>query len=237
MRVLCVEETKKIVKGCIYDVYFLNCDFDTPTVSIYGMGNFDVKYFKLEDGSPVPTDKNWSSDKYLEDNETMISVGGSNVNVGDVLVYRYDNSKILVKNKKYKVSEVKRVPTSGIVQTKIKIEGHKTWLYCACFRKCTKQEERDLSVDIITDSNTETLMIEKDKRKLDQYTDDKKNFILLKLLTSSILDRARNNMDIVSWAVRKGKQYGVVKDDFNFLLNKNVNDILLEFENIDFTAL
>ena len=80
-------------------------------------------------------------------------------------------------------------------------------------------------------------MIEKDKRKLDQYTDDKKNFILLKLLTSSILDRARNNMDIVSWAVRKGKQYGVVKDDFNFLLNKNVNDILLEFENIDFTAL
>ena len=98
MRVLCVEETKKIVKGCIYDVYFLNCDFDTPTVSIYGMGNFDVKYFKLEDGSPVPTDKNWSSDKYLEDNETMISVGGSNVNVGDVLVYRYDNSKILVKN-------------------------------------------------------------------------------------------------------------------------------------------
>jgi hypothetical protein len=95
MKVICLKNTKKLVKGSIYEVLYLNnLDNKTghyfrPSVTIklndFSNYSFGIANFKLENGKNLP-EINWSSDEWkntkIENSKSVI--GDSNpVKVGD----------------------------------------------------------------------------------------------------------------------------------------------------------
>lgn len=230
MVVRAVKNTKKLVKGCLYQLDHIY-GTTSKMVIISGLGYFESNLFTLEDGSEIPN-KEWSSESYKTYQSTLIR--GEDIKIGDILIYQYGSSKYLVVGKKYKVVDIKPTYMSSGTYYKLKVDGLNTWVGYNCFRKCTQQELREISLTGLLDNTVVNTTVDTQTRKIDQIPEDEKNRIIFKLLCSAIVDTNRNNMSIVDWAVSKsGTQWELTRKDFNKYLSKSMSEIIREFESND----
>lgn len=248
MRVICIGNTKRLVKGAIYDVMRLD-NLDTSKGKSYFRpriliklnetlsGGFNIKNFKLEDGSPIP-EMNWESSEWqsksIDWNHGRIKE--DNIKKGDYVIYTRNSHKSLVQGKKYKVDDINIVKHktnwggtshTSWVEVEIKIEGSSRFYKTYSFRKCTPQEARDIALNVLFDEETGVEKVDKNIRKIDKYESSVKEQILIKVLLSAALDSNRNNMSIVQWAISKtAPQYSLQESDFTSLLNNPLITIL-----------
>jgi hypothetical protein len=233
MKIKCVKNTSKTVKGYIYEVLqiqnnnannqryfrsFVKIKINEKVIGMYSPSNFTNL-----DGTPISM-INWSSDDY----KSRGSVVNERLNLdqlkkGDLVVCQYSTT-ILETTKIYKVEAVR--PEAY----KIKIQGSNRWLSSYRFRQLNAQEKREMSLGGIFDEVT--LQIEdvdktKKVRRIDRLTEVEKRKMLLSFLFESMIDRHRNNMTIVEWAANKrASGWGVTENDYKDFLNKKLSDII-----------
>lgn len=239
MNVISIKSTKKLVNGATYRVASLNnlntkgYSFFNPIVRIYlndnSIQSFPLAAFKPEIGDVFPN-INWICPEYqniLNEKDQMKI--DKNLKAGDYVVPIHDSLKTLVRGRKYKVKQVnlnEHKNSSGYVSwtdIKIQLEGSSRWYVSWNFRKCTNQEVRELSLKSLFDEKTDTETVGRFKRKFDYLSDEEKVQKLILLSLESTIDRNRNQMDIIDWAIEKtGVKYGLKREDFDL-----VNDIPL----------
>jgi len=244
MKVLCIKNNSKLVKGATYDVLSINTLQPTngPTVRT-SVGLFSANYFKSVDNSDLPQ-INWESPEYTnsknENSSYIKDVRG--LKKGDIVVCKWGSSKFFEKGKMYKISDIlykveqktnyNGQPYNNIEQ-KIKIEGYNRWLMIYRFRECNAQEKRNISLSGLFDEEVKTVDLTtiKKSRKIDRLEDSEKNRVLLSTLLSGIVDPSRNTLSATEWAAqKKGKNYDITEKDFKPLLNKKLSDIIKMFD-------
>lgn len=249
MKLLCIKNTKKLVKGVIYDataVRTLNkavSNYFRPTVTIFGMGTYTSNNFTNTDGTKIP-EIDWKSDKYVDPSDRWkLTIRDVRIlKKGDILKCSYGSLKFFEEGKLYEVSDIlykeedtKRANGSSyknIIQ-KIKIKGYNRWIDKNRFRELSVQEKRTISLGDIFGDKVEIADIEdvKSKRKIDRFDEKEKTKIIISAILGGCLDPYRNTLSIVDWAIQKRAMgYGINKDDIKPLLNKKLSDILKMLE-------
>lgn len=238
MYVISKINTKKLVKGSKYKVYRIK-NLRMPNKYFYAcvyiklndnsssnISMFRPNSFVLEDGSSIP-EINWDSEEFKSQfelyNETKID---QNTKIGDYVVYVNNTHKSFVYNKKYKISDIHIIgdPQNPNIfyDIHIKLEGMNRWYKHRSFRKCSLGEIREITLNVMTDEKTIDELVEKVNkkvRKIDLYDEKEKEKTLLRTLTISALDRDRNNLSILEWAIQKiGKKLSLKESDFNNIL-------------------
>lgn len=239
MKVISKINTGKLVKGMSYDViklmnsvqrkngYFVR-KFVEVKLNDKTSYTFSVKNFTTDTGEELP-EIDWNSDihkdRLSEYEETRITP--ETLKVGDYVVYLRNSHVGLVPNKKYKVTNIKVNTHTRWSDMEIQIEGSHRFYKTYSFRKCTIEEVRKMSLGLLFDEGIEAKKVDYSKRKIDQFTEEEKNKILLGLIFAASLDRNRNNLSIIEWATQKtGKTYKLTEKDFDPLLSKNFNEII-----------
>lgn len=243
MKALCIRNTKRLVKGAIYDVARLS-NLNSPTqrkpspkiwVKINGgFCLFTMNNFTLENGDDFPK-INWESDEYrqIANEYSQSRIDSKSIKKGDYVVYRRNSHKALVTNNKYKVTDVREIQHKSYggstwSELEIQVEGSSRYYKQYSFRKCTVQETREISLGEVLGEETDvSKVLDKTQRKIDQYDDTTKERILTKVLFSAALDPNRNNMTIVQWACAKiGSNLSIEEKDFETIINKSLRTIL-----------
>jgi hypothetical protein len=233
MKIQCVKNTSKTVKGSVYEVLqiqnnninnqryfrsFVRIKINEKVTDTYSTTNF----INL-DGTPI-SNINWSSEDYKARGVAVhqrIDLG--QLKKGELVVCQYSTT-LLERDKIYKVEAIR--PEAY----KIKIQGSNRWLSSYRFRQLNAQEKREMSLGGIFDDVT--LQIEdvdktKKVRRIDRLTESEKRKMLLSFLFESMLDKHRNNMTVVGWAANKrASGWGVTESDFKEFLNKKLSDII-----------
>ena len=235
MKVISKKSTKKLVKGGEYEIFQLWNDGSSRSrylegsFEIKGLGRFKVDDFHLQDGSPLP--------KSIISHDRDFS---HSLRKGSVLVPNRDLGKSFIKGKMYVVEDIKfqnRTLQYGgrVVQDKyLKFQGFKRWYKFNYwnFDLLPIEKHREISLSEILDSKKSPIIINKSKRSFDDV--DNKDQFLIQILFGSIADKYRNNLNILDWAVSKtGSKYGIVKSDFDGLMNEKIIDLVNKFDNQD----
>lgn len=249
MKVLCIKNSAKLVKGAIYDVLSINTlppqnssRYPTRQTVRTSVGLFNADYFKSIDNTDLPQ-INWESPEYTNSRNDISSYikDVRTLKKGDIVICKWNSSKFFEKGKMYKVSDTlykleKKTSHNGStyhsIDQKIKIEGYNRWLTTYRFRECNAQEKRTISLSGLFDEEVKTVDLKniKKSRKIDRLTDSEKNRVLLGTLLSGIMDPARNTLSPIEWAAqKKGKNYDICEEDFKPLLNKKLSDIIKMF--------
>lgn len=247
MRVISKKNTKRLVKGAVYEVLKIRNlkpntkGYFSSYITIRINDNdltFVVSNFTLEDGGIIP-EINWESIDYTsnKDNINKTRINSDNPpKVGDYVKYiRNRNShKNLEYNNTYRISDTReREVKYGNITRKvydIKIEGCNRFYKSKSFRKCNTQEVREISLSDLFGEDNSVKKINTKSRKIDQYDNETKERILTKMLITSILDTNRNNMSVVDWTCKNGKIFSVNKDDFSQILTKSFASILENYK-------
>lgn len=245
MKVISTSNTKRLVKGAVYEVLKLdNLSMSgknfRPSVIIklndVLSRSFSVKSFKLEDGSDLP-EINWESDEWKEKTTDWSQgrIQPDNIKKGDYVVYRKNSHKNLIYGKKYKVEDINVInhkntwgtSTHNWTEVQIKVEGSSRFYKSYSFRKCTPQEARDISLNVLFDQETGVEKVDENIRKIDKYDEVTKEKLLIKILLSSMLDSNRNNMSVTQWAINKiATQYSLKESDFTNLMNCTLETLI-----------
>jgi hypothetical protein len=237
----------RLVKGAKYEVWEIfnsksSKQQHSQTISIKlnddssPLRYYFIDYFELEDGKPIPN-IDWQSDELKKDiyekTNTWIDI---NSKAGDLVVCCSNEYKNLIIGEKYKIIDIKNT-TKGSWRSdtiKIKLDGSNTYYSSYNFRKCTLEENRQISLKLLTDKNSIEELIKKNntkQRKFDLLTTAEKNKLLYRVLFDAALDTFRNNLSILDWAIQKiGKKYFLVKDDFNEIIEDG--SVMKVLENI-----
>jgi hypothetical protein len=241
MKVICVKNTKRLVKGVVYDAIKLENSNKNNIKPFKGtiiikINNkncrFVVSNFKTESGEEIPK-IDWTSNQFLNDilenRQTLID---KNLKKGDYVVYKRNSHKTLMFGAKYKVIDVNIKEYKNTWRNwediQIKIEGSNKFYSPHSFRKCTTQEARDIHLKSILEEETGVdNPLSKGTRKIDQYDTILKEKMLIKILFSAYLDPNRNNMSVLDWACNKiAPNLSVKPDDFETIINNNIKTIL-----------
>lgn len=243
MKVLCIKNNSKLVKGAIYDVLSINTLPPTngrtyrPNVRT-AVGLFSANYFKSVDSSDLPQ-INWEAPEYTSTISSIKDV--RTLKKGDVVVCKV-GTKFFESGKMYKISDIlykaeQKTSYHGRqyldVEQKIKIEGYNRWLATYRFRECSAQEKRNISLSGLFDEEVKIADLTdiKKSRKIDRLEDNEKNRVLLSTLFSGMMDPSRNTISTTEWAAqKKGKNYDIIEKDFKPLLNKKLSDIIKMFD-------
>lgn len=245
MKVISKSNTKRLVKGAVYEVLKLE-NLKTPNnfrCSVIIKLNetlsksFNTKSFALEDGTDLP-EINWESDEWKDQttNWRQGRITHDNIKKGDYVVYNRNSHKGLIFGKKYKVEEVNIVnhkntwggnTSHNWTEVQIKVEGSSRFYKSYSFRKCTPQESRDITLNVLFDEETGLEKVDKNVRKIDKYDESTKEQLLIKILLSSMLDSNRNNMSVIEWAIHKiANQYSLKESDFTGLMSYDLITII-----------
>jgi hypothetical protein len=235
MIVICKKATKKMVKGLRYEVLNLYNDgtsqrWQEGKIEILGFGRFVVGNFTDTDGKPIP------KIKILNPIPRVVNLEFSDLKKGDILVCKSDHYKTIAKDAMYKIESLKEVTTQKLGWNKqtynhtektIKLEGiprsmkFKSWV----FRKLTPEESREISLNKILHDEDAKVVTDSKTRKIDLVIN--KNLELMKNLSKSIIDENRHHLSILDWSCYKtGSMMGIVKEDYNELMNMSLKDIL-----------
>lgn len=248
MKVLCIKNNSKLVKGAIYDVLSINTLPPTngrthrPNIRT-SVGLFSANYFKSVDNSDLPQ-INWEDPAYtsIKNESSSYIKDVRTLKKGDIVVCKWGTSKFFEKGKMYKVSDIlykvkQKTTYNGAtyndIEQKIKIEGYNRWLMTFRFRECNAQEKRNISLSGLFDEEVKTVDLTdiKKSRKIDRLQDSEKNRVLLTTLLAGIMDPSRNTLSSTEWAAqKKGKNYDIIEKDFQPLLNKKLSDIIKMFD-------
>lgn len=238
MIVVCKKNTKKTLKDQRYEAIYLNNSgprigrivIKLPNGEIAG---YSANSFTTINGKPLPKNQDFSNIPQV------ICPKFENLKVGDVIVCRFPSSKFLLKDKLYKITDLKSVEKSrktysgSIVSFNdnyVKFEGYDKFILFSPYRyrELSKGESRDLSLNGIFGDKVKT-NVEVDLRVIDQL--DNRDIILLKALSKSIIDNNRHNLSVIDWACKiSSKSLGVKDTDFNHLLSMPLLDVLKMIE-------
>ena len=236
MKVICVKNTKRLVKGAIYEVDKIVAKPTTLAnkrmrsksilVNINGSSyRFRTNNFKTEDGKDIP-EIDWESDakKESDSQSRYLNRVKNTIKSGDYVICLSNNHKYIVYGNKYRVSEVdiqNIVPPRYSFRSeliRIKLEGDSKFYSSNSFRCCTVQEARDTSLKVVFGEPTEIkIPLSKSDRKIDQYDEQTKFKKLVKTVMLAYIDPNRNNMSVVEWACKKTQPgLSITKDDFGY---------------------
>jgi len=235
MIVICKKGTKKMVKGLRYEVLNLWNDgtcarWQEGKIEILGFGRFVVGNFTDTDGKPIP------KIKIVNPLPRVVNLEFTNLRKGDILVCKSDRYKTIAKDAMYKIESLKEVVTAKMGWNKqpynhtertIKLEGiprsmkFNSWV----FRKLTPEESREINLNKILHNEDAKIITDSKTRKIDLVIN--KNLELMKNLSRSIVDENRHHLSILDWACYKtGSTMGIVKEDYNDLMNMSLKNIL-----------
>ena len=235
MIVICKKGTKKMVKGLRYEVLNLWNDgtcarWQEGKIEILGFGRFVVGNFTDTDGKPLP------KIKIVKPRPVLKNLEFSELKKGDILVCKSDRYKTIAKDAMYKIESLKEVVTVKTgwnkqpynhTERSIKFEGlprsmkFNSWV----FRKLTPEESREISLNKILHDEDAKVITNSKTRKIDLVIN--KNLELMKNLSKSIVDENRHHLSILDWSCYKtGSMSGIVKEDYNELMNMSLKDIL-----------
>jgi len=244
MKVVSKVNTKRLVKGATYEVINL---INNPTsqknrwhrfrITVKlndGVSqSFSVLNFKMENGDELPKiDWECQNHKMTHINLWEYRITKDNIKEGDYVVYQRNSHSSLVEGKKYKVDKINiKVYKSNFgnshEELEIKVEGATRFYKTYSFRKCTADETRDINLKLVFDENPDLAKVDKKKRKIELYSEVEKTKILTEVLFKSALDKTRNNLSVVDWAIKKvGSTYGLTPEDFEKILDKTLEKII-----------
>ena len=247
MKVKSKVNTKRLVKNSIYEVVKLQNSGSNQSKYYRGritvrlnddvIQSFSVNNFKMEDNSDIPQ-TDFISDWYKlnQINPYDLRITEKNLKEGDFVIYLRNSHRSLITNKKYKVEKinVKSYNSSWgntYQEVEIKVEGSSRFYKAYSFRKCTTEETRDTNLKLVFGEDADLVKVDKSKRKIDIFTEEEKQKILLEILFKSAVDKNRNNLSVVDWAISKiGYTFKLNVDDFTELLKKDLNTILNFFK-------
>ena len=236
MVVVAKKNTSKLVKGARYEVYSL---YNSPSITrkvvyIKGLGGYDVKGFTDTNGNPLPLIT--IQPKVID----IPKLDFSSLKKGDLIVCNSDNYKTIVKDAKYKITDLKEkvveyTTWNGAKATrtypKIKFEGVNRWFDFNSwrFRGLSTEEIREISLSQVLEGK-EPEVIKTDKlRKIDHVKNKEKELILY--LSKAIFDHSRNNLDIIGWATKIGSKMSIERSDYDSILDMTLKDIIAKLEN------
>jgi hypothetical protein len=230
MKVKSKKDTKKLIKGHVYETDFFNNDptnrnyqnrFLFKRISIKDRGTFIVDNFTLVDGNPLP------SIIYDKREPKSILKNFNDLKIGDVIVCLSDNRfKYLIEGGKYKIESIDHSKYS------FKLEGYNRYLTWSNwnFRALTTQEMRDLTLSQIFDKE-ENFSVDF-KRKFELKSN--KDHLLIQTLAKSINDKNRHDLSVLDWAIKKnGEHLKIKEEDFKDLLDKPLKEILEILDNFE----
>jgi len=247
MKVKSRVNTKRLVKNSVYEVVKLQ-NSATNKSSYYSgritiklnddvVQSFSVKNFKMEDNTNVPTIdfvSDWWKLNYV--NPYDLRINEKNLKEGDFVIYLRNSHRSLITNKKYRVEKVniksfKSSYGNSFQEVEIKVEGSNHFYKAYSFRKCTPEETRDTNLKLVFGEDADLVKVDKEKRKIDFFSEDEKEKILLEVLFRAAIDKNRNNLSVVDWAIGKiGQNFKLRVDDFTEILKKDLNTILNFFK-------
>ena len=247
MKVKSKVNTKRLVKGSIYEVtklYNSNSNQNkyyrsriTIKLNDGVTQTFSINNFKMEDGTDIPQIdyvSEWWKLNYI--NPYDLRINESNIKEGDFVIYLRNSHRSLITDKKYKVEKVnirtyKSPYGNSHSEVEIKVEGSTRFYKSYSFRKCTMEETRDTNLKLVFGEDADVMIVDKKKRKIDIFTEEEKQKILLEILFKSAVDKNRNNLSVVDWAISKiGYTFKLNTNDFTELLKKDLNSILTIFK-------
>lgn len=239
MIVICKKPTKRLVKGVRYETGSLfnsgtNQRWQEGTVEILGIGRFVVDNFTTTDGNPLPKTDIIVQPTHLE------QLTFEQLTKGDILVCTSDSYKTLGKGCMYQIEELKSVSSQKMgwnkqpythVEKSIKFVGIPRTLKFSPwrFRKLSAQEAREISLNSVLHGEEPVIVKSKDIRKIELVAN--KELELMSALSKSIIDPNRHHLSITDWACQKsGQNLGITSDDYTYLLNMSLKDILEKIE-------
>ena len=239
MIVICKKPTKRLVKGVRYETGSLYNDgtnqrWQEGTVEILGVGRFVVDNFTDENGNPLP------KTNIIIPRAPIRNLEFSDLAKGDILVCTSDSYKTLGKGCMYQIEELKSVSSQKVgwnkqtythVEKSIKFVGIPRTLKFSPwrFRKLTAQEAREISLNSVLHGEEPVIVKSKDIRKIELVAN--KELELMSMLSKSIIDPNRHHLSIIDWACQKsGTNLGITSDDYSYLMNMTLKDILEKIE-------
>jgi len=233
MKVICVTPTQSLVTGCIYEVSQIHVDSIQVFLKKDLLSSFVIKkHFTKLDGSMIDSVHRYRSEKYLEyisDRSSRILRNDlTKLKVGDYVIPTKDTFKSLIHRKSYRITDIKITP-KPYSATKIKIEGISRWYKIYSFTICPPEVSRAYNIDLITGSeNNEVITIKDPKeKKINYLKNDEKILVLIDLLFRSKMDKNRNNLDIIDWAIKKrNNPYRLKREDFDQVLGLDLKQIV-----------
>lgn len=231
MEVICKRGTKRLVSGAKYTAIKLQNSKSyrgsgrlfSGRISIIGFGSFTAKNFKQIDGTDLP-EIDWVDASYKTniENDGWANRVNKDAKVGDIVIFRNTNNQFLQQDKKYKVSDV------DPIRNRIKVLGYKSWVSGYQFRKCPSDVSRDITIASIFDEVSENFSCD-GIRKIDRLSKEDREKLVLEILIKSYIDKYRNNMSVIEWAIKKtGYSDKVTADDFDSIMNRKISDIISE---------
>lgn len=243
MNVICKKPNKSTVKGATYRVLLLRNKpdpsdrFFRPRIVIEISSGVHASYtpksFTLNDGKPIPEINYQATDFQTTNwNDGLIDV---NIKKGDYVTYRFGSSKLMERDKIYRLEDVliRQIVNGNYKYTdiKLKIEGNPRWISSHSFRKLSDQQTRDINLSKLFDQDVPVSKIDKTVRKFDRIPKEEQMRILVSTLVNSMLDNTRNNMSVIEWASEKfGKLYGIKTEDYEPVLKVSLKTLMKKFE-------
>lgn len=233
MKVISKVNTKRLVKGSTYEVVrLINKDdgtvrFFRSIIEIENGVKSIPRNFTLENGNPLP-EINYISQTYQRPMSYIYEP--STIKVGDIIKCRRD-STYLKAGKLYQVEDI--IVKKGKYSTEytVKVKGHNRFISFYNFGLPNKDELREISLSSILEDVSINLSVDMDSRVIDTLSPEEKNEILLSALFRSIMDKHRNTLDILDWAIQKIEpKYKLKREDFNEVMNKTLYQICQENE-------
>lgn len=229
MKVISKKSNRRLVKNGEYEVIQIWNDGTSQTYhegkcEIDGIGYYKVDEFTTINGGDLPKIRFEQDRNYFKD-----------LKKGDILVSKYDVGKSFVQDQMYLVEGIKTIQHQrkwGIAsENYIKFQGFPRWYKFSPwrFKLLSKDKAREISLDEILSDKKSPTILERKKRSIDSV--ENKNSLLLKILSTSIIDKYRNNLDVLDWAIQKnGSKYGVSREDFDHLMNIPLKDIIKQID-------
>lgn len=238
MRVVCIKQTKKLVKGFEYNLSALNNSAATAGKARSGkafidkIGWYSVSNFQTIDGEELPKldiIRTTFDEKRLE---------FSDLSKGDILICYSDNYKSLIKGGMYKIESLHTITRtinrwSGGTYTQVdnylKFEGvSRKLMFCSWkFKKLPTDQAREMVLEqILHDSPDKVTRTDfRNMRKIEHL--ENKDSILINILSKSILDENRHQLSITEWAVKQlGGKMDLEISDYSHLMDMKLADVL-----------
>lgn len=238
MIVICKKESKRLIKGFKYEVQYLrntpNPRGNTGRISIKGIGRYSVDTFTDINGNEI------AKIDYSAPVEEIVvkEFKFENLVKGDFLMCKVDKYKTLIKGNIYKIESVNTTTTESIghggrkytyTNNFVKFEGTQRKLKFSnwCFRPLTTGELREITLNKVLKDEDFKVIDMKKYRKIDLIKN--KDEELMKIISKSILDPNRHYLSIIEWGC-KLSNLDINKDDYDYLLNLSLKDILEKIE-------
>lgn len=163
------------------------------------------------------------------DNDVRKYTSYDELSVNDILICKSDRYKSMIKGGYYKIEKLTQAIGKYNTTNYVKLEGVSRKLVFDCYSldKLPTEIAREMSLNqVLYDEEDKIIRTDfKKQRKLDFVVN--KELFFMELLSKSILDPNRHNIDIIDWTcVQSKKKIDLTREDFDDVLKMSLGDIL-----------